>query len=121
MINGIGLCSFKIAGETLNREDGSANLFFGIVMASFGLISAATNIYCLNLSMKYYNNIDVMPIYQAMLLMFMLIAGLLILDEMDFYTWGELALLSGSALFVILGIYVLTKKQNLVMVKDQED
>ena len=62
----------------------------------------------LNLSMKLYNNLDVMPIYQSMILMHMMLAGLILLDESALYTWGELCALFGSAIFVILGIYILT-------------
>ena len=56
-----------------------------------------------------------------MILMHMMVAGLLVLDESSLYTWQEMMLLFGSAAFVILGIYVLTCKQNLVVLKDQED
>lgn len=43
-----------------------------------------------------------------MILMHMMLAGLILLDESALYTWGELCALFGSAIFVILGIYILT-------------
>ena len=64
----------------------------------------------LNLSMKYYNNLDVMPIYQSTILMGLMVSGLLVLNESALYTVGELFLLFGSAIVVIAGIYLLTKK-----------
>lgn len=79
-------------------------------MGAMGSLCAAINIYILNLSMRFYPNLDVMPIYQSMVLMFMLVAGLVVLNESALYDWGELALLYGSAGFVILGIYILTQK-----------
>lgn len=53
-----------------------------------------------------------------MLLMGLMVAGLLVLNEAALYTWGELFLLFGSALFIIFGIYLLTKKQYMVVVMD---
>ena len=46
---------------------------------------------------------------------------MLVLQESKLYSWGELFLLYGSAIIVIIGIYLLTKKQNMVLVNDQED
>lgn len=53
-----------------------------------------------------------------MILMHMQLSGLIILNESALYSWGKLSALFGSAIFVILGIYVLTRKQNLVVVND---
>ncbi len=55
-----------------------------------------------------------------MVLMFMMVAGLVVLNESSLYNWSELVLLYGSAGFVIAGIFVLTQKQNIVVVEDQE-
>ena len=75
----------------------------------------------LNLSMKYYNNLDVMPIYQSTILMGLMVTGLLVLNESALYTWSEMFLLFGGALIIIIGIYVLTMKQNMVVVGDSEE
>ena len=50
----------------------------------------------------------------------MMFTGLIVLAESAKYTWGELFILFGSAIVITLGIYLLTKKQNMVLVKDQE-
>ena len=71
--------------------------------------------------MKYYNNLDVMPIYQSTILMGLMVAGLLVLNESALYTWGQLSILFASAIVVIAGIFILTKKQNLIMVNSQEE
>ena len=61
-----------------------------------------------------------MPLYQSLILMNMLLSGLIVLNESQLYTMWQLIKLFGSALLVVLGIYVLTKKQNLVVLQDQE-
>ena len=109
-MNGSGLVCLKVGGEVMNSDEFHSNVFFAILMIGLGMTCAGISIYSLNLSMKYYNNLDVMPIYQSMILMHMMVAGLLVLDESSLYSWEELMLLFGSATFVILGIWVLTCK-----------
>lgn len=60
-----------------------------------------------------------MPINQALLLCSVILSGLILLDESQFYSWGELMQLVASSMIVILGIYVLTLKQSsIVQVQD---
>ena len=120
-MNGCALTFLKVGGEILNSDEFKENIFFSFLMVVCGLSCAITQMIFLNLSMKYYNNLDVMPIYQSTILMGLMVAGLLVLNESALYTWGELCLLFGSAIVVIVGIYLLTKKQNLIMVNNQED
>ena len=71
---------------------------------------AGLQTYLINISMKYFNNTDVMPIYQSFVLINWMLSGLVLLDESKLYKWGELFMLGGSCILVILGIFVLTLK-----------
>lgn len=108
IVYGISLVFFKVFGEITNSPEFHKNIIFTFLVGICALATAATQIYLLNVNMKLYNNLDVMPIYQAMILMHMMLSGLILLDESSLYTWGELCALFGSATFVILGIYILT-------------
>ena len=79
-------------------------------MGAMGSLCAVFNVYALNMSMKYYQNLDVMPAYQSFILMHMILSGLIVLNEAALYSVWELVKLSGSAVLVIAGIYVLTQK-----------
>ena len=109
-MNGSSLVFFKIAGEILNSKERDYFALFIFTMGSCGGLCAAVQVYSLNLSMKYYNNLDVMPIYQSMILMLVMLSGLVVLDESSQYSWSELMILFASATLVVLGIFVLTKK-----------
>ena len=85
------------------------------MLCLMGLAMAAMQAYLLNLSMKYFNNTDVMPIYQSFVLMNWMLSGLVLLDESNLYTWGELFMLSASCCLVIMGIFVLTLKQSEIV------
>ena len=121
IMNGCALTFMKVGGEILNSDEFKENIFFSLLMLLCGLSCAIIQMIFLNLSMKYYNNLDVMPIYQATILMGLMVTGLLVLKESALYTWGELFLLFGSAIVVIAGIYILTIKQNLVMVNSSQE
>lgn len=86
------------------------------VMASVLIISAlcgaAIQILLLNIAMRYYNNLDIMPVYQSLVLMMMLLCGWMLLDEIQYYTWSNIAGLLASSLLVIIGIKVITMKTN---------
>ena len=86
-MNGSGLVCLKVGGEVINSEELQSNVFFAFMMVALGGMCAATSIYLLNMSMKYFSNLDVMPIYQSMILMHMMAAGLLVLDESALYSW----------------------------------
>ena len=109
-MNGCTLVFLKVGGEVLNSPEWKSNIMFSGLMMLMGFGAAFAQMLALNLSMKYYNNLDVMPIYQALVLIGMITAGLVLLNESELYTLGDLCLLSASALFVVAGIFVLTKK-----------
>lgn len=63
VMNGCALIFIKVGGEIMNSDEFSDNIFFSLLMAVCGISCAGIQVVFLNLSMKYYNNLDVMPIY----------------------------------------------------------
>ena len=63
-----------------------------------------------NYGIKYYDQIEVMPIYQTSLLLHNILVGLLCLNELKFYTFGMLSGIAASTLICSLGIYILLEK-----------
>ena len=43
-------------------------------------------IYVLNIAMRYYDNLDVIPILQSFILLMMIVSGWVVFDEVKFYT-----------------------------------
>lgn len=109
---GTSLVQIKSFGEIVGGSELSSNFFLSLLLVAMGLGCSAMQVYLLNLSMKYYNNTDVMPIYQSFVLINWMVSGLVLLDESSLYTFFELLRLGASCLLVILGIFVLTLKQS---------
>ena len=87
-------------------------------MASFiclsGLIGGLIQMFILNIAMRYYNNLDIMPVYQSLILIMMLICGWVLLDEIANYTIGNMLGIIGSSTIIIAGIKVITMKTSVV-------
>ena len=98
--------------EVLQSGEASNHILFFSCLILMGFGFAALQTYILNLSMKYYNNTDVNPIYESFRMISWMLSGLILLDESKFYTWSELFQLGGSVLVIIAGIYVMTMKQS---------
>ena len=71
-------------------------------------------LYFMSLAMRYYDNLDVMPMYQSFILLGMETAGWVILGEIRYYESKEIVGILASSLLVCLGIYVLTVKEGFV-------
>ena len=115
-MNGCALVYIKVCLEIINSPEASSNMFFSMAMCLLGVTSAWINVIAVNMSLKFYNNLDVMPTYQSSILINVMVAGMILIDESKLYTWTELILLYSAGLVVISGIYVLTKKQNKVII-----
>ena len=63
VLNGSSLAFCKVCLEITNSPEAAENVFFALLMGGLAGLTAAVNIYILNLSMKFYPNLDVMPIY----------------------------------------------------------
>ena len=112
LCGGTTIVMLKSFGQIVNGPEVASNVFLSLVLVIAGIGTAIIQVYMLNLSMKYYDNIDVMPMYQSFTLINWMLAGLVLLDESSLYSWGELFRLCSSCLFVILGIFVLTLKHS---------
>ena len=67
-------------------------------------------LYLMSLAMKYYDNIDVIPMYQSFILLSMEIAGWVVLGEIRYYERKEMLGIMATSSLVCAGIYILTIK-----------
>ena len=86
----------------------------GFTLLIAAIAGATLQIILLNIAMRYYNNLDIIPVYQSLILIMMLLCGWMLLNEIQFYEWIEITGLLGSSLLVIIGIKVITMKTNIV-------
>ena len=76
----------KSFGEIISAHGFETMPFTATACLLSSIIGAGFSLFMLNLNMRYYNNIDVMPIYQSFLLLMMLATGWVVLDEVHNYS-----------------------------------
>lgn len=90
------------------------------VMIMTAVCTALFNLHLLNQAMKYYKQMEAVPVYQTALLIFWILTGLLILDEKQFYSWGELSCVAASVFLCFIGIKILTMKRILLETQHEQ-
>ena len=71
--------------------------------------------------MKFYDQLEVVPVYQTCLMILWILTGLIILDEKQFYGGLQLTAIFASVLFCCIGIKILTmKSKHLSTVTDKD-
>ena len=82
----------------------------------------------LNLAMKYYEQMEVIPLYQSVIMIVWILTGLWIMDGAANYSWSKLSGIFVGIIICCAGIRVLMNKQrekekcnNLVMIPETDD
>ena len=86
---------------------------FAVSMFILGCTGCFIMIYVLNIAMRYYDNLDVIPIFQSFILLMMIVSGWVVFDEVKFYTPTQMVGITCSSLIVCAGIKILTMKKSL--------
>ena len=83
--------------------------------------SGTIQLHMLNLAMKYYSQLEVIPIYQTAVMILWICTGMIVFEEARFYTTIELLGISGSILCCCIGIKFLTMKNKMLEAARRED
>ena len=108
--SGMNLTLLKCFGEIIKQGDFSSLPIMTSCLLVFAVSGAIIQIVMLNIGLKYYNNIDLMPVYQSLILVMMLACGWVLLDEISCYSWTQVLGILGSACLIIIGIKIITIK-----------
>ena len=110
MVSSLSELFMKVAGVVLIRAQKPTDYLWLLVFVPLLVLTAQRTIVYVNYGIKYYNQMEVMPIYQTCLLIHNILVGMLCLNELQFYTTEMLAAIGLSTLINCLGIYVLLEK-----------
>lgn len=72
---------------------------------------------CLNLAMVNYDQAEIGPLNESLLILLNLICGGIILDEQRLYKWWQLILLLGCSLICIIGIIIFITKPKIKLLE----
>ena len=113
LMSSVSLVNLKMLGELV--QSGSARVHWPlmVLMATILVTSAMLQIHLLNMAMKFYDQLQVIPVYQTSMMILWILTGLVILDEKAFYSGRELLAIFGSAVVCCVGIRLLMMKRKL--------
>ena len=83
-------------------------LIIGLVIGI--IFTSANTIVYVNHAMKYYNQMEVMPIYQTNIMVWGILVGMACIDEVRFYSWTQLGLITLASGVCVGGIFFLLQK-----------
>lgn len=104
---GVLSCNTKLMIETVKNSNSALELFlnpFFYLFWSLICFALFTNVYNLNVSMRMYSQLYVLPIYESCGIFGNLISGGVIMDEFTYYRGDQLAKIFFGCLISILGI-----------------
>lgn len=84
-------------------------------------LSIVGQLYTMNNGFKYYNQLEVVPIYQSSVIINNILCGGIIFNEFKFYTWWQMLLILTGTLICISGIMVIVKKYSFISKERIED
>jgi drug/metabolite transporter (DMT)-like permease len=111
-LSGLNQAAFRFVG--LAFRDGHA--FYSVFVMGLillGLVGSCLQFALLNLALKNYRQIDVVPVYESTLSVMTVVSGLVLFNESQYYSWERLIGIFVSTFLVVLGIGVLTMKDNI--------
>ena len=86
---------------------------FVLGLGLLGLLGSTLQFALLNMALKNYRQIDVVPTYESTLTIMTVVSGLVLFNESQFYSWLRIGGIFLGISLVILGIIVLTIKDHL--------
>ena len=99
---------FKCATEIMHADGQISPI--GLTLFLLGVSAASFEIVLTNLAMKYYKQIEVIPIFQCFYFVMNITFGMLLLGEAKFYTTGDLFRIFGTSGISFVGIWIIYLK-----------
>ena len=113
LIGGIATTFYKIIGELAIENDLDKDGWFVSILLVVGVLANLVMLYLINIAMKYYDQLEVIPVFASSQLVFIILSGLILLDEYSLYNSAELAGLAVGAGVCAVGVLILLLKNKV--------
>ena len=117
---GFSVSIYKVIGELLQSNSMSDAGWLIAILLVFAIASNVLQMHLLNLAMKYYDQIEVIPICMTTLIVSQILCGLFFLDEISYYSSSGLLGIFGGSIVCTIGIMILMKKNSYLANEDPE-
>jgi len=114
MMSALMAMLFKLVMNILYNYPIYNSLFELSMLLILCSIFTLLQVYTINVAMKNYDQMEVIPIFQTVLMIFWILTGMLLLDEIQFYTTSQIWRIVLAVLICALGVYFLVKKKTFL-------
>ena len=111
IVSGTSILLLKIVDTILQMGDFRDHWSSVIMVTVVVLYLSDTQLQFLNLAIKLYDQLEVIPIYQTFLLFSWSSIGLLLFNEYKYYSQGQILGIFGAATLCLIGVKALTSKR----------
>jgi hypothetical protein len=105
-----GLSSALLKGFTISASTSGLMSLSSIGYLSIAIILSIFQLHLINIPMKSYDQIEIIPIYQTFLILLNMASGAIILNEQKMYKWYELINLFLCSIICICGVVMIVQK-----------
>ena len=109
---GLNLVAFTFLGELLQSGTFTDAPWLILLLVTIGIICSLSLLFVTNYVASMYDQLDAMPVFFSLSLVFNIICGLILLGEASRYGTGNLIGISFAVLLTVSGIFVLGAKRN---------
>ena len=102
-----GLLASIIKGATLTLK--TPGWWWSILFLTLALVVATVQLKTLNVAMEAFDQISIDPIYEISLMIFNMLGGAIVLNEVRIYSWWRLAAMLGSSVICMLGVVLMVR------------
>ena len=102
-----GLSSALLKGFTISVSSSGFMSLSAIGYLFIAIVLSLFQLHLINIPMKSYDQIEIIPIYQTFLILLNMASGAIILNEQKMYKWYELVNLLLCAIICICGVVMI--------------
>ena len=121
MQSSLSVVMLKLFGELIQSDSAGSHWYMMLFLVVLMILSSFTQIHLINMAMKYYDQVEVVPIFQTCLMIMWITSGLIVLNEKKFYSWLEMTGLLGSIVLSLIGIKFLSMKRKLIKIEAKRE
>ena len=112
LVSGASILLLKVADTILQMGAFEEHWPVVLLVLACVLYTADTQLHFLNLAIRFYDQLEVVPIYQTFLLFSWSSMGLVMFNEYRFYSTMGILGIFGAAVLCLLGVKALTAKHS---------
>ena len=114
MMSGVSISMLKFTTEMMQSGEFFNHIGFCLFLLVAAFLGAACQLHLLNGAMKFFDQLEVIPIYQTTIMIMWILTGMIVFQETGYYETKQLIMIFSSIAVCCIGIYFLYSKSKYI-------